>query len=128
MKLVRLAGHQRDVQSVFPGEIAGASLKRRVPRPSLAQHRPVFPGEIAGASLKPGRPGGFGGRSGSGFPRRNRRGLIEAGGCRTDWTRHQEVFPGEIAGASLKLGGGRGRHGGGTGVFPGEIAGASLKR
>ena len=39
-------------RSVFPGEIAGASLKH-APR-EAARHRPVdvFPGEIAGASLK----------------------------------------------------------------------------
>ena len=42
---------------VFPGEIAGASLKR------ARRHRPgqrlqtVFPGEIAGASLKRSSPG-----------------------------------------------------------------------
>ena len=46
---------------VFPGEIAGASLKRRRHPLHAPAPRPVFPGEIAGASLKPlgageGRP------------------------------------------------------------------------
>ena len=40
------------VFAVFPGEIAGASLKRRAPT-LAAPRRGVFPGEIAGASLKP---------------------------------------------------------------------------
>ena len=61
----------------FPGEIAGASLKLR--SPGRRPRPPVrFPGEIAGASLK--HRGGPGPdpplRS---IPRRNRRGLIEAG-------------------------------------------------
>ena len=37
------------------------------------------------------------------FPRRNRRGLIEACCARSWRARKSAVFPGEIAGASLKL-------------------------
>ena len=43
---------RRQLTAGFPGEIAGASLKRQVPRALLAG-RVRFPGEIAGASLKP---------------------------------------------------------------------------
>ena len=43
--------------------------------PTLRLHE--FPGEIAGASLKRHEPGGGNGLDG-GIPRRNRRGLIEA--------------------------------------------------
>ena len=62
------------------------------------------------------------------FPRRNRRGLIEASvPLAVCITRQASVFPGEIAGASLKrlldLVGARPVRR----VFPGEIAGASLK-
>ncbi len=38
---------------LFPGFIAGASLKRRVIRRRVAGRRGLFPGFIAGASLKP---------------------------------------------------------------------------
>ena len=51
LKLVPPRGLDRGPPAVFPGEIAGASLKRGArPRPSGSHH--VFPGEIAGASLK----------------------------------------------------------------------------
>ena len=60
----------------FPGEIAGASLKRPPGALTRAVSSPRFPGEIAGASLKRGAV----------------RGLRRRGGG----------FPGEIAGASLK--------------------------
>ena len=62
---------------VFPGGIAGASLKHDGPQERRARLHHVFPGGIAGASLKPG--GGWAKRKREfGFPRRNRRGLIEA--------------------------------------------------
>ena len=62
-----------------------------------------------------------------GFPRRNRRGLIEAHFLLPRTAIRTDGFPGGIAGASLKraeLGDDRvdGAHG-----FPGGIAGASLK-
>ena len=87
---------------VFPGEIAGASLKRRL-RPRPERRRPDR------------------------FPRRNRRGLIEAGPRRWGAARWRAVFPGEIAGASLKRPVLTPRPERGREVFPGEIAGASLK-
>ena len=64
----------RSVQ--FPGEIAGASLKRH-PGETDERAGHVFPGEIAGASLKP---------------------------VQRDRLPHRPAgeFPGEIAGASLK--------------------------
>ena len=65
---------------VFPGGIAGASLKLPSREPCAPPPRKVFPGGIAGASLKP------------------------PGGEQTPMlARH--VFPGGIAGASLKPGG-----------------------
>ena len=77
MKLAVLTRVERWARDVFPGEIAGASLKR-APRVRARELRmPVFPGEIAGASLKRDRPGV---------------GIV----------RFLFVFPGEIAGASLK--------------------------
>ena len=65
--------------SAFPGELAGASLKPRgVEAPGGAGVRP-FPGELAGASLKPRRrPTEY--VQSRAFPRRTRRGLIEAFG------------------------------------------------
>ena len=60
----------------FPGEIAGASLKRSgrvLPRADCGE----FPGEIAGASLKP-LPPTQRRHAMTLIPRRNRRGLIEA--------------------------------------------------
>ena len=86
---------------------------------------PDFPGEIAGASLKPALvrdPVFVAGL----FPRRNRRGLIEASGGRAPIEDPTADFPGEIAGASLKPGE-VGRGGQTEADFPGEIAGASLK-
>ena len=48
------------MREVFPGGIAGASLKRRwLDRIDPREAMPVFPGGIAGASLKR-RPGGRG--------------------------------------------------------------------
>ena len=85
----------------------------------------VFPGGIAGASLK--RLGHRHGRDTlPRFPRRNRRGLIEACDPTTANCPRAPVFPGGIAGASLK----RHRASGmriARVVFPGGIAGASLK-
>ena len=73
----RPGGPVRAGGSEFPGEIAGASLKRPPPRLPRAVRAVEFPGEIAGASLK----------------RRDRHHLRRA-------VLHE--FPGEIAGASLK--------------------------
>ncbi len=61
---------------LFPGFIAGASLKRRVIRRRVAGRRGLFPGFIAGASLKRVH--------------------------RLWMPRHGHLFPGFIAGASLK--------------------------
>ena len=61
----------------FPGEIAGASLKRVGPRGRDVAREAEFPGEIAGASLKPQAGAEFCREPGL-IPRRNRRGLIEA--------------------------------------------------
>ena len=86
----------------FPGGHAGASLKRPVAGAGARPSGADFPGGHAGASLKhpageaaPAQPAG-------GFPRRTRRGLIEAeshpqGGAVTN-----QHFPGGHAGASLK--------------------------
>ena len=64
--------------------------------------------------------------AGESFPRRNRRGLIEAMAGGGGSLRRRRVFPGGIAGASLKPPTvAMTFHGGG--VFPGGIAGASLK-
>ena len=76
MKRGRGPGRTSGPAGRFPGEIAGASLKRSV-WPRAQRHSRGFPGEIAGASLKRAtgrevdvvRPL---------IPRRNRRGLIEA--------------------------------------------------
>ena len=63
-------------RQLFPGEIAGASLKQVI-FTSASPGRGTFPGEIAGASLK--------------LQPRYGPAEVSAG------------FPGEIAGASLKL-------------------------
>ena len=52
MKRLPGPGHRPARPWVFPGEIAGASLKRMVGA-GAAPETKVFPGEIAGASLKP---------------------------------------------------------------------------
>ncbi len=67
---------RRNFGFLFPGFIAGASLKQRTP---FAAHvdRHLFPGFIAGASLKP---------------------LVRP----ADDARGGQLFPGFIAGASLK--------------------------
>ena len=98
-ELIDAAGAQRDGD--FPGGHAGASLKRPVFSAIGPTLRPNFPGGHAGASLKRGDgrpradggrdfPGGHAGaslkpvqrddgdRDVAGFPRRTRRGLIEA--------------------------------------------------
>ena len=62
------------------------------------------------------------------IPRRNRRGLIEAGTGYAALLYGPERFPGEIAGASLKLIHPSSDEGFLAAGFPGEIAGASLKR
>ena len=62
--------------AVFPGGIAGASLKFAGGAHAAPGDRAVFPGGIAGASLK-WFGNLFGGDAVAGFPRRNRRGLIE---------------------------------------------------
>ena len=93
------AGHP--IAAQFPGEIAGASLKPAWIRTGGAAKETEFPGEIAGASLKrASRPGGRFGRVR--IPRRNRRGLIEAGTFHGPKCGVWAEFPGEIAGASLK--------------------------
>ena len=90
------------IATVFPGGIAGASLKQvggegdarlglRFPR---RNRRGLI--EARGAVEHPANPA-------ASFPRRNRRGLIEAGRCRTSIREGTRVFPGGIAGASLKL-------------------------
>ena len=61
---------------VFPGEIAGASLKQPHFR-DIASVTVRFPGEIAGASLKRLESEALP-RLALEIPRRNRRGLIEA--------------------------------------------------
>ena len=61
---------------VFPGGIAGASLKQEQARGVARVVVQVFPGGIAGASLK-GAAGPQHRHPEDGFPRRNRRGLIE---------------------------------------------------
>ena len=78
MKQPRRDGLAHPAAAVFPGGIAGASLKRsHYSGVAGAIAAVVFPGGIAGASLKRG-PMARRGRGGGGFPRRNRRGLIEA--------------------------------------------------
>ena len=47
----------------------------------MSRRLPTFPGELAGASLKHGDLGDVGEDGLDGFPRRTRRGLIEAGTC-----------------------------------------------
>ena len=66
----------------FPGEIAGASLKHDPVEVLAREGDGGFPGEIAGASLKPFGSGPAE-RANAELPRRNRRGLIEAGRSRT---------------------------------------------
>ena len=85
-----------------------------------------FPGGHAGASLKP-LLRGEGGRTLAGFPRRTRRGLIEAGEPPVVPVPPLVDFPGGHAGASLKpralsLVFQEDSH-----DFPGGHAGASLK-
>ena len=113
---------------VFPGEIAGASLKRHLP---LGERRQLhgFPRRNRRGLIEARAGARVACRPGSGrFPRRNRRGLIEASDQPGGWRSRRIVFPGEIAGASLKRGD-RARAGRrDLRVFPGEIAGASLKR
>ena len=53
MKLQQLAPRISVRGNVFPGEIAGASLKHGYPLSMERRRDSVFPGEIAGASLKP---------------------------------------------------------------------------
>ena len=61
-----------------------------------------FPGEAAGASLKLRHAGHIAIRAGHRFPRRSRRGLLEARGASAEALRGVTGFPGEAAGASLK--------------------------
>ena len=61
----------------FPGGHAGASLKHPYQGAINARGYADFPGGHAGASLKQ-RPAVHRGDTGGGFPRRTRRGLIEA--------------------------------------------------
>ena len=53
MKRSGLCDNCPTLEPVFPGEIAGASLKLARPDYIAKQPPEVFPGEIAGASLKP---------------------------------------------------------------------------
>ena len=84
-----------------------------------------FPGGHAGASLKPGERA-VRARVGGQFPRRTRRGLIEAISNKNLASRNSTDFPGGHAGASLKPGRGAARRERRT-YFPGGHAGASLK-
>ena len=68
----------------FPGEFAGASLKRDH-APRGAQAAPHFPGEFAGASLKQ-RAQCDAHQAHQGISRRIRRGLIEASRPRCPWS------------------------------------------
>ena len=134
----------------FPGEFAGASLKRaqREAQPGrvLAVPRRIRRGLIeacspGGRACIPGRfPGEFAGASLKRLlvrvttcsvwrvPRRIRRGLIEAGSGSAPGADSRGRFPGEFAGASLKLLVGWGGRAASQSAFPGEFAGASLKR
>ena len=85
----------------FPGEFAGASLKRFLIGFAIKDKQLPFPGEFAGASLKHQFVDDDDTSLGL-VPRRIRRGLIEAQirpGLRPTAPR---PFPGEFAGASLK--------------------------
>src|SRR5690606_7922683 len=108
----------------FRGEFAAASLKLAVNPKETASHD-SFRGEFAAASLKrTDEPTSAQGRRG--FPRRIRRGLIEAS-LQTLLTRLLVGFRGEFAAASLKPR----RHGPLPRRhlrFRGEFAAASLKR
>ena len=107
----------------LPGQLAGASLKRRRSR-SCRRARQYLPGQLAGASLKrlTDMP-----KLGllSVSPRPIGRGLIEAFSRRASSAPMSDL-PGQLAGASLKpfdhflltLVGGN---------LPGQLAGASLK-
>ncbi len=53
LKQRRGPGVCRGDLDLFPGFIAGASLKRHDPAGRVLQHGQLFPGFIAGASLKP---------------------------------------------------------------------------
>ena len=94
--------HFGDASAQFPGEIAGASLKPEPQGIRIGGGLRRFPGEIAGASLKPLAPR-LHERAPLRVPRRNRRGLIEARLSRVGQALPPRAFPGEIAGASLKL-------------------------
>ena len=76
----------------FPGGHAGASLK-----PIYATHRTLlgqdFPGGHAGASLKRTATAEFGGFPTPGFPRRTRRGLIEATSSSGEGSARSRRFP-----------------------------------
>ena len=110
------SGHEQG-QPVFPGGIAGASLKQELARRELYLAHEVFPGGIAGASLKPATQVPTVVDKYTRFPRRNRRGLIEASCAAATAAGESPVFPGGIAGASLKPGG-RAHPGNGRGRFP----------
>ena len=60
----------------FRGEVAAASLKRAALAP-LAEGLRSFRGEVAAASLKPRKAASYA-LAAALFPRRSRRGLIEA--------------------------------------------------
>ena len=72
----RILGLPAGSGDCFRGEVAAASLKRAVQVHSIAQFS-GFRGEVAAASLKQAKPGIQPG-PGVAFPRRSRRGLIEA--------------------------------------------------
>ncbi len=140
------------MQGLFPGSLAGASLKLLNLLCLTPLQLVLFPGSLAGASLKL-RLGvrHEWGRS-SALPRLFGRGLIEAGRAAWRLRRGSRLFPGSLAGASLKRRLGRrtplrplslprlfGRgliearrrrdlgHWAHS-LFPGSLAGASLKR
>ena len=114
------------MSSCLPRRIRRGLIEARSPASPISSSATPFPGEFAGASLKRG-DGPDRARDAARLPRRIRRGLIEAGQTRMHCGSSSRAFPGEFAGASLKLRL-RGVLSGGARAFPGEFAGASLKR
>ena len=85
--------------------------------------RRSFPGEFAGASLKRGASRAPPGAHEESVPRRIRRGLIEAALGRVGTMTAAGSFPGEFAGASLKRGSARGEAAVGRGRSPANSPG-----
>ena len=109
----------------FPGQLAGASLKRWT-RGTRTGGAGAFPGQLAGASLKRLELQ-IGDRLALDFPRPTRRGLIEATLPASPPARRARPFPGQLAGASLKRPQSWRVRPPRAGAFPGQLAGASLK-